>query len=259
MGYFFTQTYLFGMFQRSSCLFEFPEIPVFLHKFHELALLTMKSTFFLLLSLFVLTANAQKTTLLVPKKGTEPAPAPATYSTPSPAPATYFTPTPSSTDPRRAAAVAKVQKRTPGATAKSVGAANGDLSPVTYSTVSEITPDPATTVTVNGQERYRDVRAGKGQVHFGVFTPVDELYFVQFGVFCKDTPVTHAPAVDGVYLVWHAESTCPSGDKGAAYIVKGLPTAEEAKEEVKLLKAQGIDCWYNPALTGAKVEIIGVR
>lgn len=154
--------------------------------------------------------------------------------------------------------VAKVQKRVPATTAKSVGPANGDLSPVTYSTVSEIAPDPGTTVTVNGQERFRDVRAGKGQIHFGVFTPVDEL-FVQFGVFCKDTPVTHAPAVDGVYLVWHAESTCPSGDKGAAYIVKGLPTAEEAKEEVKQLKAQGIDCWYNPALTGAKVEIIGVR
>ncbi|HOY06214.1 MAG TPA: hypothetical protein PLO67_12480 [Saprospiraceae bacterium] len=227
-----------------------------MHKFHELALLTMRSTFFLLLSLFAFTANAQKTTLLVPKKGTQPAPAPATYSTPTPAATVSF---PAQTDSRRAAAVAKVQKRAPATTAKSVAPANGDLSPVTYSTVSEIAPDPGTTVTVNGQERFRDVRAGKGQIHFGVFTPVDELYFVQFGVFCKDTPVTHAPAVDGVYLVWHAESTCPSGDKGAAYIVKGLPTAEEAKEEAKLLKAQGIDCWYNPALTGAKVEIIGVR
>lgn len=212
----------------------------------------MRSTFFLLLSLLALTAHAQKTTLLVPKKGTETttAPAPATYSTP-----TTVTVLPQQGDSRRAAAVAKVQHRpaAPAATAK------GDLSPVTYSTVSEIAPEPGTTVTVNGQERYRDVRPGKGQVHFGVFTPVDELYFIQFGVFCKDTPVTHAPAVEGVYLVWHAESTCPSGDKGAAYIVKGLPTAEEAKEEVKQLKAQGIDCWYNPALTGAKVEIIGVR
>lgn len=217
----------------------------------------MRSTLLLILGLFAGVATAQKTTLLVPKKGTEPAPAPATYSTPT----TYSAPAPVAPpqgDSRRAAAVAKVQKR-PTQTAKSVPATGGDLSPVTYSTVSEIAPEPGTTVTVNGQERYRDVRLGRGQVHFGVFTPVDELYFIQFGVFCKDTPVTHAPAVDGVYLVWHAESTCPSGDKGAAYIVKGVPTAEEAKEEVKLLKAQGIDCWYNPALTGAKVEIIGVR
>ncbi len=222
-----------------------------MYKFHELALPTMRSIFFLLLSLIALTAHAQKTTLLVPKKGTETAPAPATYSTP-----TTVTVIPQQGDSRRAAAVAKVQHRSTPVPATS---AKGDLSPVTYSTVSEIAPEPGTTVTVNGQERFRDVRAGKGQVHFGVFTPVDELYFIQFGVYCKDTPVTHAPAVDGVYLVWHAESTCPSGDKGAAYIVKGLPTAEEAKEEVKQLKAQGIDCWYNPALTGAKVEIIGVR
>lgn len=212
----------------------------------------MRKTFFLLLTLLAVSASAQKTTLLVPKKGTEPAPAPATYSTPS----TY---TPAQADSRRAAAVAKVQKVSAPPARSTASAKGGDMSPVTYSTVSESAPAPATTVTVNGEEKFRNVRAGKGQVHFGIFTPVDELHFIQFGVFCNDTPVTHAPAVDGVYLVWHAESTCPGGTKGAAYIVKGLPTAEEAKAEAKLLKSQGIDCWYNPILTGAKVEIIGVR
>lgn len=210
----------------------------------------MRNLFLLLLTLLAVAASAQKTTLLMPKQGTEPAPTPATYSTPS-------TIIPARGDSRRAAAVSKVQ-RTTTSTAKS-GAIDGDLRPMTYSTVSEAAPNPATTVTVNGKEQLRDVRKGRGQVHFGVFTPVNELYFIQFGVFCNDTPVTHAPAVDGVYLVWHAESTCPGGTQGAAYIVKGLPTAEEAKAEAKLLMSQGIECWYNPVLTGAKVEIIGVR
>lgn len=212
----------------------------------------MRSIFFLFLTILAVSANAQKTTLLIPKKGTETAPAPATYSTPSPT-------LPARADSRRAAAVAKVQRTSTSPARSSAAAKGGDLSPVTYSTVSEAAPAPATTVTVNGEEKFRNVRLGHGQVHFGVFTPVDELHFIQFGVFCNDTPVTHAPAVDGVYLVWHAESTCPGGTQGAAYIVKGLPTAEEAKAEVKLLKSQGIECWYNPALTGAKVEIIGVR
>lgn len=210
----------------------------------------MRNLFLLLLTSLAVAASAQKTTLLVPKQGTEPAPAPATYSTPS-------TITPARGDSRRAAAVSKVQ-RTSTSTAKSV-ATDDELRPMTYSTVSEAAPNPATTVTVNGKEQLRNVRKGQGQVHFGVFTPVNELYFIQFGVFCNDTPVTHAPAVDGVYLVWHAESTCPGGTQGAAYIVKGLPTAEEAKAEAKLLMSQGIECWYNPVLTGAKVEIIGVR
>jgi len=210
----------------------------------------MRNLFLLLLTFLAVTASAQKTTLLVPKQGTQPAPAPATYSTPS-------TVTPARGDSRRAAAVSKVQRATT-STAKSV-ATDGDLRPMTYSTVSEAAPNPATTVTVNGKEQLRNVRKGHGQVHFGVFTPVNELYFIQFGVFCNDTPVTHAPAVDGVYLVWHAESTCPGGTQGAAYIVKGLPTAEEAKAEAKLLMSKGIECWYNPVLTGAKVEIIGVR
>lgn len=219
----------------------------------------MRNTFFLLLTVLTFTATAQKTTLLIPKKGTEPTPVPAS----APAPATYSTPTttftPDRGDARRAAAVAKVQRTTSTQTAKSVGPETGDLRPMTYSTITEVNPEPPTTVTVNGQERLRDVRVGRGQVHTGVFTPVNELHFIQFGVFCKDTPVTHAPAVDGVYLIWHAESTCPGGGQGASYIVKGVPTADEAKEEVKQLKSQGIECWYNPALTGAKVEIIGVR
>lgn len=206
----------------------------------------MKFIPFLLFILSVTVAGAQSATILAPQK------APAT---PVPATVEPASGLPVNGDARRAAAVAKVQGK-PQTTAR-----GNDMSPVTYSTMSaaEAEPEDATTVTVNGKERYRDVRKGRGQEHFGVFTPVDELHFVQFGVFCNDAPVTHAPDVDGVYLVWHAESTCPGGTRGAAYIVKGFPTAEEAKAEVYALKARGIDCWYNPVLTGVKVEIIGVR
>lgn len=195
-------------------------------------------------------ANTQNATILAPQKP----PANTAPATVEPVPAA----TPNN-NARRAAAVAKVQGKPATSTRQAKG---DDMSPVTYSTTGAADPqpeEPATTVTVNGKERYRDVRKGKGQVHYGVFTPVNELYFVQFGVFCNDAPVTHAPDVEGVYLVWHAESACPGGTQGAAYIVKGFPTEAEAKAEVVDLKAKGIDCWYNPALSGVKVEIIGVR
>lgn len=186
------------------------------------------------------------------------APAPATYSTPT---STAPTPVPVSTadqNSRRAAAVAKVQSTQTGATAKG-------LRPAQYSTdattpaMYSAEPDPATTVTVNGLNVQRSVRKGRGQVGNELFTPVSELHFVQFAVYCQDTPVDKAPAIEGLYLLWHPGSTCPSGEKGASYIVKGYDSPEEAKAAVTAYKAANIDCWYNPALTGAEVEIIGVR
>jgi hypothetical protein len=127
-----------------------------------------------------------------------------------------------------------------------------------YSTTPE-PEEPVTTVTVNGLNVQRSVRKGRGQVGDELFTPVSELHYVQFAVYCKDTPVDKAPGIDGLYLLWHPGSTCPGGAKGASYIVKGYTTPEEAKAAVASYKASKIDCWYNPALTGAEVEIIGVR
>ena len=185
--------------------------------------------------------------------------------TPAPAPVTYDTgtPTPASTVPavtsRRAAAVAKVQGTQSGAaSAKGLSPAmysTDGTAPVTYSAA----PDPATTVTVNGQHVQRSVRKGSGQVGNNLFTPVSELHYVQFAVYCKDTPVDKAPAIEGLYLLWHPGSTCPGGEQGASYIVKGYNSAEEAKAAVATYKAAKVDCWYNPALTRAEVEIIGVR
>lgn len=207
----------------------------------------MKFIPFLLFIVSAAALGAQSATILAPQK---------VPASPTPATVEPASGLPANGDARRAAAVAKVQGK-PQTKARGVD----DMSPVTYSTIgaAEAVEEPSTTVTVNGKERYRDVRKGRGQEHYGVFTPVDELHFVQFGVFCNDAPVTHAPDVEGVYLVWHAESTCPGGTRGAAYIVKGFPTAGEAKAEASALKARGIDCWYNPVLTGVKVEIIGVR
>jgi len=183
------------------------------------------------------------------------APPPATYDTGTPAPAS----TVPAVSGRRAAAVAKVQSTQSGA-----ASAKG-LSPATYSTdgTAPVTysaaPDPATTVTVNGQHVQRSVRKGSGQVGNDLFTPVSELHYVQFAVYCKDTPVDKAPAIEGLYLLWHPGSTCPGGEQGASYIVKGYNSAEEAKAAVAAYKAAKVDCWYNPALTRAEVEIIGVR
>jgi hypothetical protein len=193
-----------------------------------------------------------------------PAPAPSTYS----APVTYSAPantsaaeTPAEAEARRKAAIAKVQ----GAAAQPALSAKGappatysteNTEPVTYSSDPSV---PATTMVVNGSAVQRTVTKGNGQVGDDLFTPVSELHFVQFAVYCRDTPVDKAPSISGLYLLWHPGSNCPGGAKGASYIVKGYATPEEAKSAVFDYKAKGIDCWYNPALSGAEVEIIGIR
>jgi hypothetical protein len=159
---------------------------------------------------------------------------------------------------RRAAALSKVQ----GSSTKSMSSKGAR--PATYSTDEQpveysSAPNPSTTMTVNGLEVARNVRKGKGQVGNELFTPVGELFYVQFAVYCKDTPVDKAPPIEGLLLLWHGDSKCPGGEAGASYIVKGYNSADEAKAAVNQFKAKKIDCWFNPALTGAEVEVIGVR
>jgi hypothetical protein len=154
------------------------------------------------------------------------------------------------------AAVNKPTK--PTAKTSSVSSAKSrDVKPVSY----RDTPAPvaATTLKVNGHNQEREVRSGRGQEGNGLFAAISELHYVQFGVYCKDVPVDKAPAIEGLYLLWHPGTNCPNGERGASYIVKGYTTVEEAKVAVKLYRASRIDCWYNPALSGAEVEIIGVR
>lgn len=221
---------------------------------HQTRIPVKKTILFLLITWGAASATGQVTVL---RRQTT-APAPVTYSTSSPEPvpaSTYY----SDAEDRRAAAVTKVQRRRAG-TMEAKGVRPAEYSttgtaPVRYST----TPDPATTVTVNGLQVQRNVRKGRGQVGNALFTPVSELHYVQFAVYCKDTPVDKAPPIDGLYLLWHPYSTCPGGEQGASYIVKGYNSPEEAKLAVAAYKAARIDCWYNPALTGAEVEIIGVR
>lgn len=220
-----------------------------------------KTTFLFCLVLLAGNAFAQaklKRAYRPPAATAQQAPAPVTYNTDivTPEPVNAYNP---DAESRRAAALAKVQGKRAGAEAKGVRPAQystDETAPVTYSATP---PDPATTVTVNGQNVQRNVRKGHGQVGDGLFTPVSELHYVQFAVYCKDTPVDKAPPIDGLYLLWHPGSTCPGGEQGASYIVKGYDSPEEAKAAVVAYKAAHIDCWYNPALTGAEVEIIGVR
>lgn len=222
-----------------------------------------KYTLLLLLISTAYFAGAQTKVLKSYSPEKSAASAPATYS----APETYSAPastsvaeTPAEAEARRKAAIAKVQ----GTTTQPTLSAKG-LSPATYSTestqpVTYSAPSvPATTMVVNGNNVQRTVVKGSGQVGADLFTPVSELHFVQFAVYCRDTPVDRAPSIDGLYLLWHPGSTCPGDAKGASYIVKGYTTPEEAKSAVYEYKARGIDCWYNPALSGAEVEIIGVR
>lgn len=178
-------------------------------------------------------------------------------------PATYSTQ--SNQENRRSAALAKVHGKSASPAQYSTKSGDDPMAPVVYSTMPEsgeaapALDEPVTTFTVNGLNVQRNVKKGRGQVGNDLFTPVTELYYVQFAVYCKDTPVDKAPPIDGLYLLWHPGSTCPGGAQGASYIVKGYTSPEEAKEAVLAFKADKIDCWYNPALTGAEVEIIGVR
>ncbi len=174
------------------------------------------------------------------------------------------TETPEDKASRRAAALSRVQ----GASYSKLFTSKGAARPAEYSTdaqrpaeysTPEVKVNPSTTMTVNGLDVERSVRKGKGQVGNELFTPVGELFYVQFAVYCKDTPVDRAPPIEGLMLLWHAGSKCPGGEVGASYIVKGYNSADEAKDAVLRFKANRIDCWFNPALTGAEVEVIGVR
>jgi hypothetical protein len=192
-------------------------------------------------------------------------PPPVTYSAPqAPVAAELSAETPAEAELRRRAAIAKVQ----GSLAQPAMSAKGEA-PATYSTndpapaaaayATPPPPPPGTTMVVNGNYVQRSIAKGEGQEGNAQFTPVGELHFVQFAVYCRDTPVDKAPAIDGLYLLWHPGSNCPDGAKGASYIVKGYTTPEEAKNAMANFKSMGIDCWYNPALSGAEVEIIGIR
>ncbi|MCB0525830.1 MAG: hypothetical protein R3A50_18955 [Saprospiraceae bacterium] len=215
----------------------------------------------LLLLLTVSFATAQITTVRRYNPNAETSTAKTT--TKSPQPATYSNTSTGAVEDgasRRAAALSKVQ----GTTQKSFTAKG--LSPAQYSTDGSPTPveysapsAAATTMTVNGLDVQRKVKKGVGQEGNDIFTPVAELHFVQFAVYCKDTPVDRAPAIEGLMLLWHSGSKCPGGATGASYIVKGYNSADEAKDAVLRFKSQRIDCWYNPSLTGAEVEVIGVR
>ncbi|MFN4081568.1 MAG: hypothetical protein ACK4NS_11765 [Saprospiraceae bacterium] len=163
---------------------------------------------------------------------------------------------------RREAALNKVK----GVGYKPASEAKGRAAgPAMYSTnqtgvqSSVAAPDPATSMTVHGERVARSVKSGVGQAGYEIFTPVNQLHYVQFAVYCQDTPVDKAPPVEGLYLLWHPDSVCPGGAKGASYIVKGYQSREEALGAVNFFKAKKIDCWYNAALTGAEVEVIGVR
>lgn len=164
---------------------------------------------------------------------------------------------------RRARALEKVQGKT--SQSNNTLTSKGGVSPVQYSTDGPAPAqysaprNPSTTLTVNGADMHRNVRAGRGQVGNLLFTPISELHYVQFAVYCKDTPVDKAPAIEGLMLIWHAGSKCPGGEPGASYIVKGYDTADDAKAAVIQFKSKGFDAWYNPKLTGAAVEVIGVR
>lgn len=213
-----------------------------------------KALFILMFAGFALHVSAQVTTVRKynPSGTTAPAASvPQTYSTESTVP---------DAAQRRAAALSKVQ----GSPSPKSTTAKG-LAPAQYSTEGtapaqySTQPNPATTFTVNGSNVHRNVRKGQGQVGDLLFTPIIELHYVQFAVYCKNTPVDKAPAIEGLMLLWHEGSQCPGGDEGACYIVKGYNTAEDAKAAVLQFKASRIDCWYNPALTGAAVEVIGVR
>ncbi|MDO8971123.1 MAG: hypothetical protein Q7U74_10575 [Saprospiraceae bacterium] len=219
-------------------------------------MLFKKKTLFILLFIWTAVyASAQVTTVRrYNPSGNTQAQAPQTYSTPTPEAV-------SDAASRRKAALSKVQGTAP---TKSF-TAKGGVAPAQYSTDGPIpveyvaAPMPATTFTVNGANVERKVRKGQGQVGDLLFTPISELHYVQFAVYCKNTPVDKAPQIEGLMLLWHEGSKCPGGETGACYIVKGYNTADEAKAAVLQFKANRFDCWYNPALTGAAVEVIGVR
>lgn len=110
-------------------------------------------------------------------------------------------------------------------------------------------------------EKTRTILPGLGQEYNEPLIPVDKFFFVQFGVYEEGNLNPHeikAPSGIGqVWLIFH-QGTVVHGkeNRGAYYIVKPFSSIEEAQRAISSYRESGMECWYNPALTGASFQLI---
>ncbi len=111
------------------------------------------------------------------------------------------------------------------------------------------------------KERY--IPPGKGQVFDRDLLPVYDFHFVQFGVYPREkvNPYTlRAPSQAGhCWVILHNETVIKGvGSPGAYYIVKPFLSEVRARQYVDILKRMGVECWYNPELTGVSFSLISM-
>ena len=110
-------------------------------------------------------------------------------------------------------------------------------------------------------EKKRIILPGQGQEFSEPFIPVDKFFFVQFGVYQDDNQSPHQiKAPGGIGQVWliHHSGTKVSGQQegGAFYIVQPFTSSQKAIDAVQTYKDEGIECWFNPGLTGVSFQLV---
>lgn len=112
-----------------------------------------------------------------------------------------------------------------------------------------------------GEDIRRVIDPGTGQEFSGGFIPIEDFHFVQFAVYTGDrNPAEMRPpqGIGQVWLIAHYGTEIRNGKDhyGALYIVKPFTNAIIAEEAAIQYNKQGIECWYNPALTNSNFSIM---
>lgn len=95
------------------------------------------------------------------------------------------------------------------------------------------------------------------------FTLIQNLYFIQFGVYPTSLDKNRIKTPDHVSGAWliHLPTVKVKGmkGKGAYYVVKPYLTEQAARNEAAALKKDHqVNCWYNKELTGSNFILLGI-
>lgn len=108
----------------------------------------------------------------------------------------------------------------------------------------------------------RVINPGTGQNFSRDFICSTCFHFVQFGVYQANTDKYDIRAPQDVGEVWliRHDKTMVKGNTqpGAYYIVKAFSSENEARLFANNCKKEGLDCWYNPNLTGTEFDLLSI-
>ena len=87
-------------------------------------------------------------------------------------------------------------------------------------------------------------------------------HFVQFAVYnggVNKYDIKAPRGISDIWLIRHNQSYVRgSSHPGAVYMVKAFSKVDEARRFAQDCKRKGLDCWYNPKLSGVRFELLSI-